>query len=86
MRPSGKLTSEIPVKEPLLSFIVLSYNYEHYVPITLQSILDQTIEDFEVIVVDDASSDRSCEVGRGNNVMRRNTVAARGVGRCQRPV
>jgi GT2 family glycosyltransferase len=55
------------VKEPLLSFIVLSHNYQHYVPITLQSILDQTIQDFEVVVVDDASSDRSREVVRSFN-------------------
>jgi len=42
-----------------LSFIVLSYNYENFIRITLQSILDQTVQDFEVIVVDDASLDRS---------------------------
>jgi glycosyltransferase involved in cell wall biosynthesis len=50
-----------------LSFIVLSYNYENYIRITLQSILDQTVQDFEVIVVDDASLDRSCEVVRSFN-------------------
>jgi GT2 family glycosyltransferase len=61
------LPAEIPVTEPLLSFIVLSYNYEHYIPLTLQSILDQTIQDFEVIVVDDASSDRSCDVVQSFN-------------------
>jgi glycosyltransferase involved in cell wall biosynthesis len=55
------------VTTPLLSFIVLSYNYENYIRVTLQSILQQTIQDFEVIVVDDASSDRSCEVVRGFN-------------------
>ncbi len=49
---------------PLLSFIVLSYNYEDYIQITIQSILNQTLQDFEVIVVDDGSTDRSCEVVR----------------------
>jgi glycosyltransferase involved in cell wall biosynthesis len=47
-----------------VSFIVLSYNYEAHIVKTLQSILDQTFCDFEVVVVDDASSDRSCEVVR----------------------
>jgi glycosyltransferase involved in cell wall biosynthesis len=52
------------VSNPLLSFIVLSYNYEDYIGTTLRSILDQTVTDFEVIVVDDASTDRSREVVR----------------------
>jgi len=49
---------------PLLSFIVLSYNYADYIGITIQSILDQTVGDFEILVVDDASADHSCEVIR----------------------
>jgi glycosyltransferase involved in cell wall biosynthesis len=55
------------VTTPLLSFIVLSYNYEDYIKITIQSILDQTLQDFEIIVVDDGSTDRSCEVVRSFN-------------------
>ena len=51
-------------RDPLVSFIVLSYNYERYVGATLRSILDQTFGDFEVVVVDDASTDRSCDVVR----------------------
>lgn len=49
-------------KTPLLSFIVLSYNYEKYIGVALESILRQTIQDFEVIVVDDASTDNSRSV------------------------
>jgi GT2 family glycosyltransferase len=52
---------------PLLSFIVLSYNYQDYIRRTIQSILTQTVQDFEIVVVDDASSDRSCEVVQGFN-------------------
>jgi hypothetical protein len=52
---------------PLLSFIVLSYNYQDYIKITLQSILAQTVQDFEIVAVDDASSDASVEVIRGYN-------------------
>lgn len=47
---------------PLLSFIVLSYNYRDYIQTTLRSILEQTVQDFEVVVVDDCSTDDSREV------------------------
>jgi len=47
---------------PLLSYIVLSYNYERYIEKTLLSILSQTVQDFEIVVVDDASTDRSVAV------------------------
>jgi len=49
---------------PLLSFIVLSYNYRDHIQTTLRSILAQTVQDFELIVVDDCSSDDSCDVVR----------------------
>lgn len=44
---------------PKLSFIVLSYNYQDFIRVTLRSILDQTVQDFEVVVVDDCSTDDS---------------------------
>ncbi len=47
---------------PLLSFIVLSYNYENYIADTLTSILAQSVQDFEIVVVDDASTDNSRSV------------------------
>jgi hypothetical protein len=49
-------------ESPLLSYIVLSYNYERYIRTTLESILRQSVQDFEVVVVDDASADRSVEL------------------------
>lgn len=62
--PAPVRASERIEGTPLLSFIVLSYNYQDYIRTTLQSILTQTVQDFEVIVVDDSSSDQSCEVVR----------------------
>jgi len=49
-------------ESPLLSYIVLSYNYERYIGKTLQSILDQTVQDFEIVVVDDGSIDNSVAI------------------------
>ena len=50
---------------PRVSFLVLSYNYQDYIQTTLRSILAQTCSDFEVVVVDDASTDASREVVAG---------------------
>jgi GT2 family glycosyltransferase len=52
---------------PRLSYIVLSYNYQDYIRTTLTSILHQTMQDFEIVVIDDASTDASVEVIRSYN-------------------
>ena len=44
---------------PAVSIIVPMYNVEKYVGEFLESILAQTFQDFEVIVVDDCSTDNS---------------------------
>lgn len=46
---------------PKLSVTVLNYNYGRFLPTCLDSILAQTFEDFEVVVIDDCSSDASLE-------------------------
>ena len=46
----------------LASFIVTSYNYSKFILQTIQSIKNQTINDFEIIVVDDCSKDNSVEI------------------------
>jgi len=52
-------------RKPLVSFIVLSYNYERYIEKTIKSILEQTVQDFEIVVVDDCSKDHSVNVISG---------------------
>ena len=47
---------------PAVSIIIPMYNAEKYVGELLESILAQTFKDFEVIVVDDCSTDNSCAV------------------------
>ena len=44
-------------KEPLVTVLLPAYNSEAFVRESLQSILDQTFTDFELIVIDDASTD-----------------------------
>ena len=42
---------------PLVSVIIPAYNVERYVEAAVQSVLDQTLVDIEVLVVDDGSRD-----------------------------
>ena len=42
----------------MVSIIVPVYNVESFLPMCIQSILEQTIIDFELILVDDGSTDR----------------------------
>ena len=44
---------------PELSIIVPVYNVEKYLEKCLDSILNQTFQDFEAILIDDGSTDRS---------------------------
>jgi len=49
---------------PFMSVVVPVYNVEPYLPRCLDSILSQSLHDFEVICINDASSDGSLEVLR----------------------
>lgn len=46
----------------LVSVIIPIYNVENYVDATIKSVLAQTYQDFEILIVDDASPDQSVEV------------------------
>lgn len=46
---------------PTVSVVIPSYNHEKYIEETLDSILNQTFQDFEIIITDDGSSDQSVE-------------------------
>ncbi len=50
---------------PLLSVCIPSYNHARFLPAALDSIMGQTFRDFEVIVVDDGSSDNSLQILQG---------------------
>ena len=46
------------------SVVIPLYNKEHYIEATIQSVLNQTCQDFEVLVVDDGSRDNSLALAR----------------------
>lgn len=58
----------------LISVVIPVYNYERYLAEAIESVLNQTYRNVEVIVVDDGSTDRSAEVAK--------SFAGRGVRYC----
>jgi len=53
------MSSNVPVNA---SVIMAVYNAEPYLPEAIESILDQTFQDFELILIDDGSTDKSHEI------------------------
>lgn len=47
-----------------VSIIIPCYNQAEYLPETLDSVLAQTYADWECVIVDDGSTDQSCEVAQ----------------------
>ncbi len=47
---------------PFFSIIIPLYNKESYIENTLKSALSQTFQDFEIIILDDGSTDKSVEI------------------------
>ena len=53
---------EVVEKIPAISVIIPMFNVEKYIEQCLGSVASQTFKDYEVIVVDDCSTDRSVEI------------------------
>ena len=49
---------------PLISLVITVYNRERYLSAAIESVLNQTFSDFELLVWDDGSSDRSVAIAR----------------------
>jgi glycosyltransferase involved in cell wall biosynthesis len=65
---SGTLTGLYPMElrrlsaQPLVSILVSNYNYRRYIGESMQSALDQTYSNIELIICDDGSTDDSVSV------------------------
>lgn len=58
--PSNQV--EMTIFSPSFSICIPNFNYAHYIDKTIQSVLEQTYQNFEIIVADNASTDNSIEV------------------------
>jgi glycosyltransferase involved in cell wall biosynthesis len=82
-------------RAPAVSVLVQTYNHEPYIDQCLESLTRQTFRDFEVVIVDDASSDGTVDrvrawLGRASvaarlvvNERNRGICASRNIGLCQ---
>lgn len=55
------------MKKNLVSILVVSYNAEKYIEKTIRSCLNQTYPNFEVLILDNASSDRTVNIIKNLN-------------------
>ena len=53
---------EYPMKKGLISVVMSAYNSERFIAESISSILNQTYEDWELILINDASSDNTLEI------------------------
>lgn len=53
------------MKNDLVSVLLVNYNHEDTLAETIQSVLDQTYKNIQFIIVDDGSTDKSCEIIQG---------------------
>ncbi len=49
-------------RDPAVSILISAYNAERFIEETIQSILAQTLSDFECVIVNDGSTDRTAEI------------------------
>jgi glycosyltransferase involved in cell wall biosynthesis len=52
------------MRVPPVSVLMAAFNRERYISAAIESVLAQTYDDFELIIVDDASTDRTVTVAR----------------------
>ncbi|MDU1889291.1 MAG: glycosyltransferase [Dysgonomonas sp.] len=54
-------------KEPLISVVMPAYDVGEYIELSIKSILNQTLSDFEFIIIDDGSTDNTVDIIKSFN-------------------
>lgn len=67
MAKSKKNRREMRSNVPKVSVILTSYNHAAYISAAIESVLNQTFTDFELLIVDDGSRDNSREIIKNFN-------------------
>ena len=55
------------IDTPLVSIIMLTYNRADYIQLAIQSVLDQTYQNWELLILDDGSTDNTAEIMKQYN-------------------
>ena len=50
------------MEKPLVSVLMVNYNHEDTIRESIESVLNQNYKELQFIIVDDGSTDSSCEV------------------------
>ena len=67
---------------PLFSVVIPAYNARKFISLTIESILRQTVQDFEIVVVNDGSTDNTLEVLQGISDPRLRVITRENGGEC----
>lgn len=65
LKKKGKeLCLEKKVEGPLLSIVIPLYNHEKFIAEAIESVINQTYQSWELIIIDDGSKDKSVEIAK----------------------
>jgi glycosyltransferase involved in cell wall biosynthesis len=61
-------TSKGLEEQPLVTVLVLSYDRARYIAEAIDSVLSQSYQNFELVIIDDGSTDKTIEVAKKHGV------------------